>query len=268
MSLMQKLILFREFTQLRKNFQQYFAVTPALSPELRRAAHQVRHQVYCKELGWEPPQESGLEIDAFDEHQSIHCLMYAHREQDFVGCIRLVRTARDKPEQALPLEQFCGEKLDQLKIKSRQPNRLAIAEVSRLAVTGKYRRRKNEQNQPVTIKDSDYGSLKTPRFPYIPMGLYFGMFAMAEREGVDTLLLLTEPSLAINFVRLGARMEPAGEPIDHHGLRFPYLLSVRDTLDKLNFMIKPLYKAIATQINEGYDAQQAGPLAEVLAKRA
>ncbi|MBI2380379.1 MAG: PEP-CTERM/exosortase system-associated acyltransferase [Gammaproteobacteria bacterium] len=242
-----------EFAQLRQNFQKYFEVVPAITPELTQAAYRVRHQVYCRELGWEAPRPDGMESDAYDQ-QSKHILMRAHGTEDFIGCVRLVRPSAEDPDKALPLELSCGNKLNSGQVRYFQPERTRLAEVSRLAVIGKYRRRKNEQSQPVAISDQDYGKIVHPRFPYIPVGLYMGMLAMARREGIDTLLLLTEPTLAIHFTRLGVRLTPIGEPIEHRGTRLPFLMQVEPTIEKMSFIVKPLFNAIAEDVERGYRA--------------
>lgn len=251
MGIKQQFILMMEFAQLRQNFQKYFEVVPALDPDTERAAYQVRHQVYCRELGWEAERPDGLETDAYDRF-SRHCLMRAHNTGEYVGCVRLVRPDAASPETPLPLELTCGNALNMQQIRYIEPDRMRIAEVSRLAVIGKYRRRRNEQNVPVAISDQDYGKVSRPRFPYIPVGLYLGMLAMAKHEGVETLLLLTEPTLAIHFVRLGVRLTPVGDPVEHRGVRLPFLMQVTPTIEKLSFLIKPLYRAIAQDVDLGY----------------
>lgn len=253
----QQLILMLEFAQLRQNFQKYFEVVPALTPELTEAAYRVRHQVYCRELGWEAEREDGLETDAYDG-QSLHCLMRAHANQEFIGCVRLVRPDAAEPGKPLPVELTCGEKLNRNQVNYVQPDRMRIAEVSRLAVIGKYRRRKSERDKPVGISDEDYGKVVHPRFPYIPVGLYLGVLAIAQREGIETLVLLTEPSLAIHFVRLGVRLTPIGDPVEHRGVRMPFLMEVTPTIEKMSFIVKPLFRAIADDVEAGYRAKHPG----------
>jgi N-acyl amino acid synthase of PEP-CTERM/exosortase system len=253
----QQFILMLEFAQLRQNFQKYFEVVPALTPELAQAAYRVRHQVYCRELGWEAERPDGMESDPFDG-QSRHILMRAHTTGEFIGCVRLVRPKAEDPDELLPLERTCGNKLNAGQVRYFQPERLRLAEVSRLAVIGKYRRRKNEQAQPAAISDEDYGKIVHPRFPYIPVGLYMGMLALARHEGIETLLLLTEPTLAIHFVRLGVRLTPIGDPVEHRGTRLPFLMQVEPTIDKMSFIVKPLFNAIAEDVARGYEALARG----------
>lgn len=254
MGLKQRVILMLEFARLRREFAKRFEVVPALTPELARAAFQVRHQVYCRELQWEAEREDGLETDAWDHH-SLHCLMRARDRGDFIGCVRLVRPAPDAPDAPLPLELTCGDGLDGARVRAIQPARRRLAEVSRLAIVGRYRRRRHEAVRPAHIADEDYGEVARPRFPYIPVGLYLGMLAMARQEGIETLLLLTEPDLGRHFARLGGRLQPVGDPVEHRGVRLPFAMGVDTTVRRMSLVIRPLYRAIATSVDLGYRAR-------------
>jgi N-acyl amino acid synthase of PEP-CTERM/exosortase system len=251
MSLKQSLILLREFVSLRKNFCQYFSIEPALSPQAQKEAFHVRHQVYCKELGWEPENPLEQETDEYDA-DSIHCLMRSAQSKEYVGCIRLIRPRNDQPFFPLPFEKACGRSLNYKFIDPVERSRFAIAEVSRLAVIGKYRRRKNEEKRSVAITDEDFGAINRPRFPYIPVGLYLGMLEMARRQEIETLYVLTEPSLAGHFNRLGVKLSPIGSSVNHHGERVPLMMRVSKTLSGMSFVVRPLFKEIASQMDAHY----------------
>ena len=70
-------------------FSQLFALSPALDKESIALVHRIRHDVYCRDLGWEPVRADGMEIDAYDRH-SIHCLL-RRRDNGDADC-RMVRT--------------------------------------------------------------------------------------------------------------------------------------------------------------------------------
>jgi N-acyl amino acid synthase of PEP-CTERM/exosortase system len=123
------------------------------------------------------------------------------------------------------------------------------AEVSRLAIVAEYRRRKNEQGCTIAINDGDYGFDERRKFPYIPVGLYLGMLQMAFVQGIQNLYFLTEPHLARHFSRLGGRLEPVGEGIDHRGLRIPYRMNVREVLRGLHLLVRPLKKVIEQKVS-------------------
>lgn len=255
MSLKQSLILLQEFAVLRKNFCQYFSIEPALSPQAKQEAYRVRHQVYCRELGWEPENPLEQETDEYDAN-SMHCLMRSVQSLEYIGCIRLILPKSDHPFFPFPFEKACGSMLNAGYVDPIERSRFAIAEVSRLAVISKYRRRKHEQTRSATISEDDYGTIAKPRFPYIPVGLYLGMLAMAKRNEIETLYILTEPLLAKHFRRLGIKLLPIGSPVEHHGERVPLMMSVNKTLSNLNLFVRPLFKEIAREMDSCYGAHQ------------
>jgi N-acyl amino acid synthase of PEP-CTERM/exosortase system len=244
-----------EFLNLGTGFGKYFRAEPALDDVLRRSVYRIRHQVYCEELGYEPVREDGLESDAFDE-RALHCLLRAKTGGEYVGCVRLV-LAGDRDDDRLPFEEVCRDSIDRSIVDPAQIQRKRIAEVSRLAVISKYRRRRGEQKQPVGIEESDFGTPDRPRFPYIAAGLYLGMLALARRQGLETLFMLTEPRLARQLTRLGVRLQQVGSPIEHRGVRYPSMMSVSEVIDGLNFFVRPLFDVIAGEIDDAY-ARQAG----------
>lgn len=240
-----------EFLNLGAGFSRYFRIQPALSEELRRNVFRIRHAVYCEELGYEPIREDGLESDAFDQ-SSIHCLLQAVGSGEYVGCVRLVLTDPDDRAHPLPFETLCRDTVDRSVVDPSALHRARIAEVSRLAVIARYRRRRGEQKVAVGIDDSDFGTPDRPRFPYIAAGLYLGMLAQAKRHGIDTLFMLTERRLAKQLTRLGVGLRTIGGPVEHRGLRYPSMMSVQEVIDGFSFFVRPLFAVVAAEIDEAY----------------
>ena len=243
-----------EFLNLGAGFGKYFRARPALDDDLRRAVYRIRHSVYCEELGYEPIRPDGLEFDAFDD-RSLHCLLQAKNGGQYIGCVRLV-LAGQGDARLLPFETLCADSLDRSIVDPARLDRRRIAEVSRLAVISRYRRRRGEQKQPVGIDDSDFGTADRPRFPYIAVGLYLGMLALAQRNGLETLFMLTEQRLARQLTRLGVRLQRVGAPIEHRGLRYPSMMSVPEVIDGLGFFVRPMFDVIAGEIGAAYTASQ------------
>ena len=243
-----------EFLNLGAGFRKYFQAIPALDEDLRRSAYRIRHAVYCEELGYEPVREDGLETDEFDA-RSVHCLLRT-LSGDFVGCVRLVLTDAANRSSPLPFERLCATALDRTIVDPARLDRSKIAEVSRLAVVSRYRRRRGEQKVPVAINESDFGTPERPRFPYLALGLYLGMLAQARHHGVETLFMLTDRRLAKQLSRLGASMRTIGTPIQHRGERYPSMMSVHEVIDGLTFFIRPLFAVIAAEMEAGYRTAQ------------
>jgi len=247
-----------ELTQLHRHFQQYFQVVPAVTEKLVKEAQRIRHAVYCVELGWEPIDEKhGLETDCYDA-RAVHCLLRSASRESFIGCIRLVLPKEEDAELILPLQKSCGDKLnaghpDPIQMANRE-----VAEVSRLAITSDFRRRRHERGKPISIEDQQGTSDDRRKFPYIPVALYLGMLELAAQRNIKTLYILTEPVLARHFSRLGGTLEPIGDGIEHRGLRKPYRMDVEKVLRDAKLILRPLIKTIRKDIRYYNDLKVNG----------
>jgi N-acyl amino acid synthase of PEP-CTERM/exosortase system len=248
-----------EFLNLGAGFGKYFRAQPALDDATRRAVYRIRHAVYCEELGYEPVRDDGLESDEHDGH-SLHCLLQAKSGGEYIGCVRLVLAAGGE---TLPFEILCRDSLDRSLVDPQRLDRSRIAEVSRLAVISRYRRRRGERRLPVGIDESDFGTPDRPRFPYIAVGLYLGMLALARRHGLETIFMLTEPRLARQLARLGVRPRQVGAPIEHRGTRYPSMMSVSEVTRGLGFFVRPMFDVIAAEIDAACSASDARTLTRV-----
>ncbi|HMV16278.1 MAG TPA: PEP-CTERM/exosortase system-associated acyltransferase [Rhodocyclaceae bacterium] len=237
---------------LGDGFRKYFQISAAFDNAGRDDVFAIRHEVYCEELGFEPVRANRRETDEYDRH-SRHCLLRTSTEpHTLVGCNRLVLARPEDPAYPLPFERTCAATLDRRIIDPAKEPRGAIAEVSRLAVRGLYRRRKGEARSEVALSDSDFGTAAQPRFPYIPISLYLAVVAIAQREGVETLFVLTEPRLADHFSKLGVKIRQIGGPVEHRGTRIPSMMDVKGIIGGLRFFMKPMWRVVNEQIDAGY----------------
>ncbi|MBA4142489.1 MAG: PEP-CTERM/exosortase system-associated acyltransferase [Nitrosospira sp.] len=231
-------------------FHQYFEIVPAFSSKLKNEVYRVRHQVYCEDLTFEPVRPDGLETDEHDSN-ALHLLMRSLKTGEFIGCTRIVRPRPADSHYRLPFEKTCATALDRAVIDPEKLPRHRIAEVSRLAVIASYRRRKGEASSPISLPDEDLDPRKSPRFPYIPLGLYLGTTELARRHGIDTLFVLTERRLANHFSKLGVKLQIIGEAVEHRGERVPAVMDVNSIISEMRNMFRSLYRAIASDIERG-----------------
>lgn len=228
---------------LPSQFATYFEIVRATSPELRDASFGIRHRVYCEELGFESLRADAMERDEYDADAE-HILIRSKRALAFVGCARIVRPV--PTAHALPVERAGAWSATRpLHASDGRPH---VAELSRLAVVGEFRRRKGEQDSPVNLAEADFGTQWQPRFPHIPVGLYLGGLALAARERIATLVVLTEERLARHFGRMGVYLERCGEPVEFHGLRVPYTMDVNATIERLPSNVRGLYDRIGADL--------------------
>lgn len=246
--------LFDRFN-LGHGFRKYFRVQAASTEALRDDVYRIRHEVYCEELKFEPERPDRRETDDYDRH-SLHCLIRTSTEPDnLVGCTRLVLTDPDDRTRLLPFERTCAATLDRSIVDPMKLQRGRIAEVSRLAVRAYYRRRRGETNTAATISDEDFGTQTQPRFPYIPIGLYLGAVAMAHRNNIDTLFVLTEPRLASHFAKLGVDIRQIGGAVEHRGARVPSMMDVQSIIKNMRFLVKPMWRVILEEIDQTIENQ-------------
>lgn len=239
-------------SDLGSTFNSIFEILPALDAASIDEVFRIRHDVYCRDLGWESVKEDGRETDSYDSH-SIHCLLRRRDSGAPVGCTRLILTSPDDPSLHLPFEDSCSEVLD---LTISDPSRLprhTVGEVSRLAVLSAFRQRKGESTVPDSLDANDFAAHGTrSRFPFIPVSLYLGAAAIARHVGVEHVFVLTEPRLASHFERIGFDIRPVGGAIEHRGTRVPSVLSSSKVVAGLRPMIKPLYNVIEASVEAAF----------------
>lgn len=244
--------LFDRFN-LGEGFSRYFEVLAATTDNLRDDVYRIRHEVYCEELAFEPVRPDRRETDAFDRH-SVHCLLRTVSDaHELVGCTRMVLTNPEDRDAPLPFETLCRDTIDRSIIDPARLPRDKIGEISRLAVVSKYRRRRGEQNVAVAIAEEDFGSHEAPRFPYIPIGLYLGATALAQKLGQETVFVLTEPRLASHFAKLGFEITQIGGPVEHRGTRVPSMFHTERTIKNMRFLLKPIWRIVEQEIERSYE---------------
>ena len=217
---------------------------PAFTDASRKLVYRIRHEVYCEELGFENTQPDGHERDEYDRH-SLHCLAHFTGDMTPVGCIRLVLPRPEAPDHPLPFEEVCRIEPDRSLLALGRRRHFRIAEISRFAVRRQFRRRPSEKISALMNGTRPKG---IPHFSDIPMALYLGSIAMAEAHGIDTLYALSEPHMRRFFSRIGLASTPIGEPVEHHGLRIPSTMNVRQFLHNMNPAVRPVWHAIRHEI--------------------
>ena len=238
---------------LGESFSQMFELLPALDDVALEQVYRIRHDVYCRDLGWEPVRDEGRESDEYDRH-SFHCLLRTRGTAEPVGCARLILARPEAPNYPLPFEESCQQALDRSIADPARMPRHTIGEVSRLAVLSTFRKRKGEDSTSVSMAEGDFGgSGPESRFPFVPVSLYLGAAAVARRFGIEHVFVLTEPRLAHHFMRIGFDIRTVGGPIEHRGVRVPSMLSSSKVVAGLRPIIKPMYAAIERAVNDAFD---------------
>ncbi len=230
-------------------FGRHFEIIPAVDAPTCDAAHRIRHAVYCEDLPFEPIRPDGRERDEYDSH-ALHCLLRHRASDQFMGVTRLVLPPPAPADGPLPFERTCGAALYRGELDPARLPRERIAEVSRLAVLREFRRRRGEAGSPLPLSEEDFGTPLQPRCPFIPIGLYLGAIALAQKLGIDTLFTLTEPRLALHFARFGVPVIQIGEGVEHRGLRIPSMIRINEVMAHMNPRVRPMWEEVRREVEE------------------
>jgi N-acyl amino acid synthase of PEP-CTERM/exosortase system len=233
------------------HFQSYFDVLFANTPELLEQVHRIRYDVYCREFHYEREEDcpGGLERDEYDEH-SLHTLVVHKATNIGAGCVRMVQPPADDPGFLLPMELHCGHTLNH---PERHPQRIPrhhLAEISRLAVHTSFRRRLGESESPFGALTHALDQQERRTFPMVSLALFAGATALLALSARQHMFVMMEPRLARRLQGLGFPFVPVGEPLDYHGLRAAYHVTVEECLESWGETMRHMYDFIHAALRE------------------
>lgn len=199
------------------------------------AVFNLRYQVYCIEAGFLDPGDypDQLEMDD-DDQRSIH-FGAKNSAGLLAGTSRLVLGSDDQP---FPYATHCPP-FDGFT----PPPWQMSAEVSRLAVSKKYRRRAGDSMSGVN--ELDAAKIKPPPLPndkrvgapLLVLSLYREMFQYSKAHGIRYWYAAMERPLVRVLARYGFLFTPIGEQRDYWGPVTPYigdLQQLENALDQSN----------------------------------
>ena len=226
-------------------YKQHFQIIPAVEDALRHHCYRIRHDVYCRELGYEPTNQAGMEVDEHDVH-SLHCLIRATHTNQFVGCARLVVADPENPAIKLPFLTACAGNLASGVDEFIHQNSHKVAEVSRVAVISAYRRGKTDFKGPASPANSAISGKR--RLPHLTLGLYLAMTALARQRGIQHLFFLVDRNIATSLEHQGWDMRQVGDPVERNGHRIPYLVSLEQNILNMSPFIRHFFDAIQREV--------------------
>lgn len=194
--------------------------------ESRSIHYQIRYQVYCRETGFEDPEEfaDGKEIDRHDRN-SVHFAALDPKNGSWIAAMRLVTAGRSR----LPLESACTLE----PVPEKLIERTSRIELSRLCVLESHRRHNRDRSLGLSVIDGSSGTVKKvmpdPRYPEIMLGFIRATFAWSRKNNMTHCYFLINNALARTLKRLNLQLTPVGEPIEHRGMRTPYVVDLRES---------------------------------------
>lgn len=252
---------------LSDHFSKYFNIYLADTPELKKEVFRIRYKVYCEELGYEPLDKfpDKLEKDIYD-NRSIHCILQHKPTGIYAGCVRLILSNQDSPNDQFPFEYICPNHSLDFNTMPREH----FGEVSRLAVLSRFRKRLGEENTPEGLivfdqkkedKQLEDKAKQKRRSPVIALSLYLAATVVVVDLELEYALTLMEPRLARHLRMMGLNFSPIGKAIDFHGKRGPFSIKIPGLVNNLrkNSEVYGLFQTIYNSVgnksshNQEYD---------------
>jgi N-acyl amino acid synthase of PEP-CTERM/exosortase system len=172
----------------------------------------LRYQVYCRERGFENPEDhlDGLEHDDYDAG-AVHFAAIHSATQRVVGTVRLIGHS----DRGFPIE-------DAFEFNKKLPhhNREKFGEISRLALSKEYCRTFEGQQR----WQSEAGALIH--------GLFCCLAQESCRQGLTHWFAVMARGLPILLARRKIFFSQIGPGKEYHGLRAPYIGSVGETVSR------------------------------------
>jgi len=247
-----------------------FTIEKVTNETQLRKVYRLRYKVYCEEWGFERKENypDGLEIDIYDKN-AVHYLVL-DPERKAIGTIRLIFDSED----GFPVERYCG-----VDIKASGIDRSRCAEISRLAISKSYRRRvedryiygPDEERRLIGGFDLDdliYRKRFTDRvrnsYIYgrnnreynrrkrheVLMSLCKAVYLESKDRGLTHWYAIMTKGLHSLLGRYGIRFEPAGEPVDYHGIRTPYVAEISTVEEAVSRSNPELYEEFTRELME------------------
>lgn len=225
-----------------------YKVVPAVSAQLAREAHTIRHRVYCSELNFEQINHQEIEADDYDHHAS-QLLVYHKKAKAYVGCARLVHGFHEGVHFKLPFEHHCHGRLDEEVINKIKESGERYAEISRLAIDKDFRHRghSSKLGLPQEFKLKSL-AVRSAGSASILLSLYLGLQALSKEQKVRYVFAIVEPRLLKNFHKHGIPAVQVGQGVDHRGLRVPIVIDVHEFETCMPMPFRRLYRAIQRDV--------------------
>ncbi len=202
-----------------------FKLQIATTSQLKAEVYKIRYRVYCQDLRLKDPDEfpDQMEMDQYDQHSTHLILKY---QEQYIGCVRIIHS---QPNNLLPFEKLChSDNISNLKENG------SIAEISRLAVTDKFR---------------NGNSSKYENFPLAPLNLYLGVLVVAHTTGLEKLCTIMESRLHRQLQYIGFCFHQIGNTVFYaNKQRAPFYIRTEEAFQNLKSEYKPLLEKIQLEI--------------------
>lgn len=222
------------------DFFNHFDVAIANDTQSKETCFRTRHDVYCREMGYEPERANALENDAFDDF-SVSCYITHKQSGECAGTIRVVLPRTHN--QRLPMEQSCGEAMPDGSLSPDNFDRIEIAEVSRLAVPARFRR----PFKPIAKMDESHCQSRSASL--LSVALYLMATNVSLQHNIQQVYVMMEPRLARSMSFMGIKFSQLGDVIDYHGKRAAFSIVPEQLVAEVSPAMKGFQQALHNRMN-------------------
>lgn len=228
-------------------FPHIFQAQLALTTAQKHRVFQLRHKVYCEEMGFEPVRADGLENDQYDE-RALHASITHASSGKLAGTVRIISS--DNQAELLPIEKLFSTQIAHSEFAPNKFSRAKICEISRLAVP--------ENIRLSSLRaQSGCSDIEDACCKMVAISLYLQAIIMCLRSGRYHAFVIIEPALARILKRIGINFVQIGDAIDFNGLRAPYYLDMRTTESTLKPEYRTLRDTLESQLYKRKDSSKA-----------
>ena len=216
-------------------FDDIYEVILADSPATRAIHRRIRYHVYCVERGYEDPAAypNGEESDIWDDDAA----QFVVRERVSGRCVGAIRfilpRAVDFPVETLG----CLSPEATLCLRRHQTGELSRICIIHSPPSWMYR-------GPLA---AELAHVPKSRELEVLVGLVRAVVVYGLRRGIGRCYLLITDAFARLLRRFGFVLEGAGEPVDHRGLRSPYICLLRESIESASARNEVLREFLARE---------------------
>ncbi len=207
-----KIIKSIEFWYFQKTFNDKFIFYTTIDKDDLDDLYKIRYQVYCEEYNYlnKLKYKEKKEYDQYDE-KSIHFVLRDKINNDIAATVRLILNSQI----GFPIEK-------NFKINIHIPikNRNNLAEISRLIVSRKYRRR------------------------FLLLALIKGIYAYIKLNNLMQIYSVLDDKLFPMLIDIGFPFKKIGTPSMYQGITSPYILDISEMEHRLHDINPRLYRYI------------------------
>ena len=201
------------------------------------AIYRLRYQVYVNEWGFESAEDhpSGLEKDCYDRHSRYFYARHGS-ENNIIGTARIILPSnRPLPiQEHFDVDDYFTNTCDR-----------RIGEISRLAISKDFRRRAidrvifNKDNAGIdgfVHNQETLSNIVTERRKCehdLIRGIYLLIYRDSIKLGLTHWCAVMAKGLYVVLGRWGIRFEKIGHEKNYHGLRAPYMISIKSLEESL-----------------------------------